>query len=1506
MLCAQLATLPPTERLVAIEAMRERGEEDTTVLSLVALHFALPPQPDRIRTGERIGNVILGDLIGVGGMGVVYHAQQELSPMTRDVAVKLMSSSLMALSSGELADPFIAEIKMLVTLEYADIVRIYDGGLYEEPITREQFPFLVMEFVRDGKFITEYVAEHRLSLRERLVLFSRVCMAVHRVHGHRILHRDLKPANILVDRDGKPFVIDFGLAQAYDALLPSGHQCAGSGTPAYMSPEQVSRGYGPMSPKSDAYALGVILYELLTGQRPYHIPREVSYDELRRIITQTEPPLIGTHHEELRGELEDVTSNALAKYPENRLSVKTLGDRIDQYLQTQRIRQILLDGQLPLRSHYDPKGVLKTSSVLRTGICPYRGLETFQIEHADFFYGREAITDWLLSKLRPVPGTVEAQRFLAIIGPSGSGKSSVAHAGLLAALQQGSLPQSDQWIFVLSRPLSNPLERLALALAADPIIREHLPVLGDVINMLRTEPATLHRIAGLALHGALHKRRLMILVDQFEELFTLCQDDLLRVAFIENLLHAASAPGGQTIVIVTMRADFYARCAVYPPLAVALSEQQVLVGPMAPAELRRAIEEPARLSGCTFESGLVDMLMEDVRHQAGALPLLQDVLQALWERRDGQYLTQTAYAAIRGVSGALEQRANQLYERFERAEQELCRRIFLRLTQPGEGTEDTKRRVSIDELRMLEGGGADVERVIRQLADTRLVTTGSSGRHDDRGFVEVAHEALLQRWTKLRTWLDGDREGLRIQRRLTQAALEWDYHGQDDAYLYRGARLIEAEDYVSTHDDGLTPLERRFLQASQTLRDREAAEATERQQRLRRRAVIATSAGTLAMLLALISVLFLVQRQHAYQLAEEKRLEAERQTHILTIERIIAQGRVELTSHPLLSVLLASEAVKRAQHHNLRLAEAETFLWEALTHVGGYGLGDHGSPVWSVAISSDSRMAASGSRDGNVRLWALEAANPSATVQVLSGHAAAVWTVAMSADGRWLVSGSADRSVRLWDLSSTDVIASSRVLKGHTSAVQTIAISPDSRWLVSGSADAQLRLWDLRASDPLSTSRTLSGHTSAVLTVAISPDSRMAASGSRDGNVRLWALGAANPSATVQVLSGHAAAVWTVAMSADGRWLVSGSRDRTVRLWDVTAPHPAMTSLSLQGHSTAVHSLAMSADGRWLLSGSRDHTIRLWDLTAPNTAAAARIIEDHTSAFSAVALSPEGRLAVSGGRDGNLHLWDLTRPNRTSATHILPGHTAAVEALAVSSDGRWLVSGSRDRTIRLWDLTAPDITTSARVLSGHKGAVWDVTMSADDRWLISGSADHSVRLWDLTAADPAESPRILRGHTSAVLTVAISSDGRWLVSGSRDRTIRLWDLTAPDITTSARVLSGHKGAVWDVTMSADDRWLISGSADHSVRLWDLTTADPAESPRILRGHISAVLAVIANPDNQRLITGGEDGMLYLWPLHVKDSLEYARKVVGRNFTPKEWRQYFSEETYQKTFTLPNE
>src|SRR5690349_16499089 len=500
------------------------------------------------------------------------------------------------------------------------------------------------------------------------------------------------------------------------------------------------------------------------------------------------------------------------------------------------------------------------------GLCPYKGLNYFDEADADLFVGREALTAKLVERVLSLTSIqqLNENRFLAIVGASGSGKSSLVRAGLVSALRWHK-DSADWHIYVLT-PTADPLESLAVTLTPE---TNAVTASTTLVNDLAGDPNSLQIFAKYKL-GLKNGARVLLVVDQFEELFALCRSEDERASFIGNLLTAASEADGPVILILTLRADFYAHCASYPKLREALAQHQEYIGAMNDEELRRAIEEPAQRGRWEFEPGLVDVLLHDVGHEPGALPLLSHALLETWQRRRGRTMTLSGYASSGGVRGAIAETAETVFtDQLTHEQQAIARRIFLRLTELSDeiSTVDTRRRATFNELILKPEEEATTHAVLKALADARLITTSENS-------AEVAHEALIREWPTLRSWLEDNREGLRLHRHLTEAAQEWLLMNREPDLLYRGARLAQAHEWVASHEDELNTLEHDFLNVSIEHSEREVAEREAQRQReldlqrqrteeqtqaaklLRRRAIFLSGALIVAALLAIAAMMF--------------------------------------------------------------------------------------------------------------------------------------------------------------------------------------------------------------------------------------------------------------------------------------------------------------------------------------------------------------------------------------------------------------------------------------------------------------------------------------------------------------------------------------------------------------------------------------------------------------------------------------------------------------------------
>jgi WD40 repeat protein len=1131
--------------------------------------------------------------------------------------------------------------------------------------------------------------------------------------------------------------------------------------------------------------------------------------------------------------------------------------------------------------------------------CPFRGLQVFDEEHATFFFAREALTQHLVEQLR-------RDRFLAVIGPSGSGKSSLVRAGLVPQIRTGALPDSERWPVVMLKPGPHPLDTLAARLlphlnsAADSLAARQ-----SLLETLGKDERGLHNAVQVAMASAPDSRRLFLVVDQFEELFTLSYDEEAIATFIDNLLYATTIAGGQTIAVITMRADFFGKCAAYPALAARLAERDVLVGPMSEEEVRRALEGPAEVVGLHYEKGLVDTILADLGHEPGTLPLLQHTLLELWERRRGSWLTIDAYHQIGGVQGALAQRADAIYAGLTPAQQAAARRVLLRLTQPGEGTEDTRRRTTISELLPTESGVSDVEAVVRDLTDARLLIT--SDEPDGGQMVDVAHEALIRGWPRLRGWIDEDREALRTHRQLTDAAGAWQKHDHDESFLYGGARLAAAEEWAGIHPDDINPLERGFLEASVALREARRIAA--------RRRVQYIIAGLVVALVIFAGLAFV---------AFQQRQESDRQ-------RDIAQRRaVETLASSALQALnaentdLAIALALEASQSDSTLPQTQRALAAAAYAPGTRRLlKGHTDAIRGVAFSPDGRIAVSCSQDNSLRLWDVESGQE---IRKLLGHTGKVYRVAFSPDGRTVLSGADDFTMRLWDVDGGqeihrfdyagrvydvafspdgrtgfggsedglviqwDVDSGEEIRRFEVDdSVSAIALSPDGRRVLIDSGD-EIILFDIETGEEL---RRFSGHTSGLWRVAFSPDGGTALSASWDNTLILWDV--ENGEKLHQFL-GHSGWVTDVAFSPDGHTALSASADNTLILWDVDRRAEIRRFL---GHSDAVTSVAFSPDGRTAISGSADDTLRLWDL---ENGAVVRHLAGHDQAVTGLALSPDGRTALSASAsDKVMILWDITTGREirrfdandskgvTSLVFSPDGQTAlsgsdccpslwdvetgqevhrfdiniarSAECVAFSPDGRTVLSGAwaPQNSLRLWDVETGQVI---RRFYGHIGGVASVAFSPDGQTALSGSDDRSLILWNIETGE--EIFRVF-GHTDGVTSVAFSPDGHTALSGSADHTLTLWNIETGEQT---RRFFGHTDGVTSVAFSPDGRLALSGSKDKTLILWDV---DSGEEIRRLIAHGDQVLRVAFSPDGRTALSSSADGDVILWEMEVQDA-----------------------------------
>ncbi|WP_405695002.1 helix-turn-helix domain-containing protein [Streptomyces sp. NBC_01185] len=1141
---------------------------------------------------------------------------------------------------------------------------------------------------------------------------------------------------------------------------------------------------------------------------------------------------------------------------------------------------------------------------------PYRGLVRFEAGDSERFFGRDKLTADLLQLLR-------GRRFAAVFGPSGSGKSSLLRAGLVPCLQR----TQEEGV----RPAA-------------------IRILTPGPHPARTHAALLTTSSTEAGSGG---QDTFVIVDQFEEVFTLCQDSAERARFIELLL-SAREPESRLRVLIAVRADFYGHCAGHRDLVEALRDANLLAGPMSAGELRDAIVKPASANGLTVERALTSRLVQEVSDAPGGLPLLSHVLLETWRRRRGKALTMAGYEAAGGLEGAIAKTAEDVYSQFTEPQATAARRMLLRLVAPGNGTPDTRRPAEREELQA--SSGQEDTQVLEALTRARLLTL-------DNTSVELAHEALLTAWPRLRGWIETDRERLRVHRRLTEAARAWEDLGRDPGALYRGSRLATAQEHFSNsgHSENLTGLEHDFLTAGLSAREQEERAAARTTRRLR------TLSATLSVFLVLALTAGLIAWNQS-QISDRQRQAADTARQVALSRQLAAQSASLRGTNSDLASLLAIQAYRASPTsqavESLTIAATLPLQRRLTAHPGSAVIGVTFSPDGhTLATIGDNSTRQLGSSNA-VRLWDTStgrlrqslppstgsvksvAFNPDGQTLATSGgeHGVQLWdagtgslrrdfgartfgtvSVVYSPDGHTLATARADNTVQLWDAGTGSL---RRDFGARTFGTVSVVYSPDGHTLATARADNTVQLWNAGTG---SLRRDFGARTFGTVSVVYSPDGHTLATAPSDGMVHLWDVATGR---LRRSLGERTTSIVSMAFSPDGRSLATGGgHDHTARLWDVNTGG-ALTTLA--GHSNTVLSMAFSPDGRSVATGSADQTVRLWDMTASQAQA---VLSGPHAAIVSVALSPDGHTLASAGNDGIVRLWNTANGRIRSrlAKQRENVDFSMVVSVAFSPDGHTLATAFSDGMVQLWDADTGTFRTSLG--DRTSGTMASVAFSPDGHTLATGGGDdHTVQLWDTGTGRLLKK---LHGHSDTVLAVAFSPDGHTLATSGQDRRVQLWDAhtghhrtnlsghtnlvsslafsrngrtlaTAPsdgmvqlwdtDTGHLRRSLPGRTSLVFFVAFSPDGRTLATASSDdHTVRLWDAATGAILTT---LTGHTDGVLAMAFGPDGRTLATGSADQTARLWNVALPTPDAAINKIcrtVNRGLTAQERSVYLPDQ-----------
>ncbi len=1132
---------------------------------------------------------------------------------------------------------------------------------------------------------------------------------------------------------------------------------------------------------------------------------------------------------------------------------------------------------------------------------PYPGLRSFQRNEIDLFFGREKHIDQLITRLAKT-------HFLAVVGRSGCGKSSLVRTGLLADLENGFLSKAGvKWQVAEMRPGNHPFTNLVDALLETEFGKTYLPELTEREQAKVFLQAQLRR-GSLSLNTILQESplpddtNLLLFVDQFEEIFRyydLGEEDEAE-AFVALLL------ASNVYVVITMRSDFIGNCALFHGLPEAINDGQFLTPRLNREQLAEAIVTPARVFGGDVDPILVNQLLNDAGNDFDQLPLLQHALMRMWNLRQNDekiVLTLEDYEQIGGLTHALSHHADEAFNELEPTQQKIAEILFHNLSERGNYRRDTRRPIQLEKIaQQADVSWQDVAEVIEAFRqeERSFLTPPIEKALNPQSVIDITHESLIRNWQRLKKWTEEEAESAKLYKRLEEDACRWQqnecsllrFPELDNALEWRNKFLPTpqwAKRYGQDFDLVMRFLDESALEQQEELLEKEqirlrelaqaralTKEQAKRTEEQAKSLVNMRLLAVVAILAAFISIIFYGAIKSTNEKLETSLIQTQKQTQraeqaAINLKLNNAAWLARIENYAKARTLLSN--IDNNQNHIKNLLE-----WFSKLMGGGseWQYEETDKPLLAVAISPDASHVAAAGYDGYLALFK---ENDRKLFKRLEGHTDHVFSVGFHPNGLWLITGGADKRIIFWSASTGEKL---KTLNADDT-VQALAISPNGEYLATGGNDNNITLWDLNTAEKV---RTFVGHKEAISDggLAFDPTGKWLASGSHDHTVYIWDVKTGN---VVEHLTAHMDTVEKLVFSPDGNLLATASSDSTVRLWE-----QFKIKYSLQDHKDKVYALAFIADGKRLVSAGKDKTLRIWDtqsgiilriLQEPvgtinsiatynnkiytastnkrirrwnaNLSPDQKIINDLIGKPVSVAITPENQYFAVGFTSGMLQLYEL------STFKLLwqqQAHQKRITRLAFNSKGNILVSASFDRTAKLWQIETDKSLKQQKVFLGHKKAIYSISISPNDKYLATAGFDGQIGLFDMEGKLKAYFYKA--AHKGRIFSVRFNNKSTKLLSGGADNYMRLWKLYDDKPLKSIN----EKRLVIDVNFSPNDKLIANVGQGHLINLYDADTFTKIKKQ--LMGHTDSITRVIFSPDNKQLITASQDSTVRVWDL----------------------------------------